>query len=177
LTLTVDIRPAIADDAQDLAAFHVRIWRETYRGVAPAEAYALLDEARRCDRWRASLSGEKPGMRTLLATLDGRIVGFVAFGPPGAEIFGDMGEVMHLYVDSALAGRGLGKRLLGLAFDGLAAAGYRRAGLAVVAENANARAFYRAQGGAEIGKFTDPGPLWRSENVLVAWTLPVARPV
>lgn len=30
-------------------------------------------------------------------------------------------------------------------------------------------AFYEAQGGRRAGAYSDPGPLWRSHNLLYAW--------
>ncbi|MCT4683102.1 MAG: hypothetical protein N4A39_05170 [Roseicyclus sp.] len=41
--------------------------------------------------------------------------------------------------------------------------------LSVVRDNRDARRFYAAMGGRETGRFTDPGPPWRSENIVVSW--------
>ena len=57
------------------------------------------------------------------------------------------------------------------ALERLTGLGHRRAALAVVEQNEAARRFYAAMGGVEVDCFTDPGPLWRSSNVLVAWEL------
>jgi ribosomal protein S18 acetylase RimI-like enzyme len=51
----------------------------------------------------------------------------------------------------------------------LAERGYAALGLGVVVGNAPAIAFYEAQGGRRAGAYTDPGPLWRSHNLLYAW--------
>jgi hypothetical protein len=58
--------------------------------------------------------------------------------------------------------------MAGLAGE-LADQGYGGCALAVVVGNERAMGFYRRLGGREIGGFTDPGPLWRSENVVFAW--------
>ncbi|WP_170317669.1 GNAT family N-acetyltransferase [Paroceanicella profunda] len=163
------LRTAGPADAADAAAFHVRIWRETYAALAPADAVAALDEARRLPQWQEALSGADPRRGTLLAERDGAIVGLVSHGPPGSAVYGALGEVKHLYVCPSCRGSGLGRRLMAHAFRALAAAGYPGAGLAVVRGNAGARAFYRALGGREARAFTDPGPLWKSDNILVVW--------
>ncbi|WP_312164905.1 hypothetical protein [Phenylobacterium sp.] len=35
--------------------------------------------------------------------------------------------------------------------------------------DAAAIAFYEALGGRRAGRFTDPGPLWRSDNIVFVW--------
>ena len=39
----------------------------------------------------------------------------------------------------------------------------------VVVGNAPAIAFYEALGGRKAGAYTDPGPMWRSENLFYVW--------
>jgi hypothetical protein len=48
-------------------------------------------------------------------------------------------------------------------------AGTRGIGLGVVVGNAPATAFYQALGAQPVGRYRDPGPLWRSDNLLCAW--------
>jgi ribosomal protein S18 acetylase RimI-like enzyme len=64
---------------------------------------------------------------------------------------------------------GVGRRLMSALTQALAVQGYEGCALAVVAGNDRAARFYRRLGGREIGRFTDPGPLWRSENIVFAW--------
>lgn len=47
--------------------------------------------------------------------------------------------------------------------------GYSGAALGVVAGNDGAVAFYQALGGRLAGRYLDPGPLWRSENLIFVW--------
>jgi hypothetical protein len=47
--------------------------------------------------------------------------------------------------------------------------GYQGAALAVVAGNHTAISFYQSLGGVCVGKATDVGPVWRSENIILAW--------
>jgi len=39
----------------------------------------------------------------------------------------------------------------------------------VVNGNDHAIAFYQHLGGQRIGRYTDPGPIWRSDNLVYAW--------
>jgi hypothetical protein len=56
-------------------------------------------------------------------------------------------------------------------------AGYNGVGLGVVAGNNPAIAFYGGMGGTRAGSYTDPGPVWRSDNYLYVWDdLPVLVP-
>ena len=51
----------------------------------------------------------------------------------------------------------------------LAAFGYSSAALGVVVGNEPAITFYRSLGGRMIGQYTDPGPIWRSDNLIFVW--------
>ena len=166
-----EIRPARADEAEALAALHVEVWRETYRDLAPPEALRLLDEARRLPFWRATLAGEDPAAGALVAAEAQGLLGLCAFAPGSHPAMAGAMEIKHLYVRRAARGGGLGARLLRETFARLRARGHAAAALAVVEGNAPARAFYAAQGGEEAGRFTDPGPLWRSATVVVRWRL------
>lgn len=84
-------------------------------------------------------------------------------------MFGARGEVRHLYIEPGLRRSGLGRWLMAELAGVIAGWGYGGLALNVVAENAPARAFYAALGGHEIGRFTDQGPVWRSENIALAW--------
>jgi ribosomal protein S18 acetylase RimI-like enzyme len=154
-------------DAARVAAFHVKVWRETYAGIAPAELFAILDVAWRLPTWQASL--RDPAQGCVLALAGAEIAGLVSYGPAGHPAFDGRGEVKHLYVDAAFRKQGVARALLGHAFGALRVQGYTRFGLAVVAQNTAARAAYAGLGGVEAGHFTDAGPTWKSDNILVVW--------
>ena len=158
-------------DLDAVAAFHVRLWRDTYRAMAPEEALAALDETRRRPTWQAVLSQPKQGQQTWVAEQQGEIVGLLAFGPPSHEAFNGAGEIKHLYVASKARRTGLGRKLLDLAFSELAKAGFSHAALAVVRDNSPAIRFYEVMGGKNIGSFTDPGPMWKSDNLVLEWMI------
>ena len=47
----IEIRTATAEEAVEIARFHVKIWRETYKDMAPEEAVRVLNEDRRLPGW------------------------------------------------------------------------------------------------------------------------------
>ncbi len=151
---------------------HVEVWRDTYGDLAPPEAIERLDEARRLPYWERVTSADVSDVGAIVAVRGEVLAGVVSFGPSSNEVFDGAAEIDHLYVRASARGTGAGRALLTTAFRQLADAGHRRAALAVVEENEAARRFYASMGGAEVGRFTDPGPLWRSSNILVAWDLP-----
>lgn len=163
------LREARPDDADAIAALHVKVWRETYRGLATPEAYAALTEEVRRERWRETLATPQVRHQTLVVEQQGRIVAFGSACAPTEPLFGDRGEVRWLHVDGEFARRGLGRRPMGALASQLRAWGYRGCALAVVEGNQPAIDFYDRLGGRRVGAFVDPGPLWRSSNLVFVW--------
>lgn len=98
-------------------------------------------------------------------------MGFIGFGPPTHPAFGTHGEIKHLYVNPTCKRQKIGQRLLRTAFRQMAEDGFATAALAVVRSNTDALAFYAKMQGVESGYFIDTGPIWKSENLIIAWTI------
>ncbi len=111
-------------------------------------------------------------IRKAVASENGRLIGLVSFGSSDNDLLEGRAEIKHLYLNGMWRGRGLGRHLVQMAFQDLALSGHTGIGLAVVEDNASARAFYKSMGGQETVVFTDPGPIWKSTNILVTWPLP-----
>ncbi|MFS7222489.1 N-acetyltransferase family protein [Rahnella inusitata] len=165
----LSLRFAKPADIDALAALHVAIWRDTYRDLAPAEAFSALDVPRRKLFWQEKFENPAAGQCILLAEVDGQLAGFTLASSSSNPEFGEMAEIKFLYVSGDFKRQGIGKRLINEASRHLAEAGYRSAGLGVVEGNEPAVRFYRALGGKEAGRYTDAGPLWRSRNIIYAW--------
>jgi ribosomal protein S18 acetylase RimI-like enzyme len=161
------LRPATPADAAAIAPFHVEIWRETYRDLAPPQIFQAMDVATRLARWQGLLAD--PTRATVVAEVDGVLAGFGLCGPPLDPIYGARGEIKNLFVGRGFARRGIGQRLMGEMAAILAARGHVGAGLGVVVGNAPAIAFYEKLGGRREGAYTDPGPMWRSDNLFYVW--------
>jgi len=146
----VELRDATPADALDIAELHVASWQVAYRGLIADEVLAGLSVPNRAAWWSRALA-TADGRHTLLATEDGTLLGFTAFGPDRATDPSD-GEVYALYLHPAAWGRGVGRALHGAALDRLRALGHRRARLWMLAGNERALRFYRLAGWTEDGR-------------------------
>lgn len=165
----IALRSAGIADAEAIARLHVAVWRQTYRDLAPREAFAALDERYRLARWQEKLACPQADQLVLLAEMGDRLVGMGAAGAPSDDAFGGRGEIKFLYVDQAVKRQGIGRRLLRHLALHLAERRYPGAALGVVEGNRAAAAFYQALGARVIGRQLDPGPIWRSHNIVMAW--------
>ncbi len=166
---SIVIRRGQPDEAEALAKLHVDVWRATYGSLAPEEARTALDETKRLPYWVGALTLRESGLGVWVAEADRTIKGVVSVGISEHEAFKSRAEIKHLYVARGAQGQGIGERLLRVALEEGNAASPAGLALAVVRQNQLARKFYKKMGGVEIAEFIDPGPLWRSENILVAW--------
>ncbi len=133
------------------------------RGFEPADAPALgaVYVAAARAGWRelfgdarlaaiAAPAGRWPppaGTTTLVAELDGRVVGFAEVRRSAdADAGPDVGELDTLYTDPAVWGRGAGRALMAAALARLAADGFTAATLWTAEANARPRAIYARAG-------------------------------
>ena len=176
-------RTAEPADAEAVAALHTDSWQRHYR-VAFTDAYLdgeVPEQQRR--RWTKRLATPDPRARTILAELDGQVVGFAH------TILGDdptWGALLdNLHVQYGLKRHGIGTRLMALTaqavLDETPESGLY---LWVLEPNTGARAFYTARGGECVERAAvepphgDPAKLkgnpfglrfaWRDPSVLVA---------
>ena len=168
--LNISFRPADIGDAQAIADCHVKVWKHTYKELAPAEVHATLDERHRGEKWREKLGSDNdPDQLVLIAMCSDRIVGIGAAGRPSERIFSERGEIKYLYVDPDFKRRGIRRELLARLARHLKMRKYEAAALSVVKGNQSAIAFYEALEGRYLGDFIDPGPVWRSHNLVYVW--------
>jgi GNAT superfamily N-acetyltransferase len=146
------IRPITEADTDAVATVHVRTWQVGYAGIVPDEHLARLDPVTNAARRRNQPA--RPDQHTLVADEDGRIAGFVSFGPYRREdqsLDAAIGELYAIYVAPEAWGRGIGRLLLDACRKGLAADGFPGMRLWVLAENVRARRFYERMGLAPDG--------------------------
>jgi len=162
-------RAAVLADAAALAHLHDKVWQRAMEPFAPAEIRAKLNEAHRLGQWTRELSTPSPGSVVLVAEREGRLVAMGAAGDARHPALGDRAEIRWLYVDVSMQRQGLGRVLIARLARHLLEQGHTGVALSVVAGNAQALAFYAALGGQEVGRYVDPGPIWKSEDVVIAW--------
>jgi len=147
----MQIRRAVIQDAEAIAAIHVRAWQEAYRGIIPDEYLRSLRSERREVMWREAL--QSADSDTWVAEDAERVLGWINTGPSrdaGADC--RAGELRALYVDPGAWRRGIGRALWREAEAALRAAKFEHVTLWVLEANRSARRFYEAIGfGADLG--------------------------
>jgi ribosomal protein S18 acetylase RimI-like enzyme len=151
----IEIRRATLADVPEMARVHVQADWDTYAPLFGAQAYRL-DTAESVRRWRQAL--ENGG--TLLVPTDGGAI--VGLGHAHAD------RIDALYLLSAYHRRGIGKAMLAQLLRALHERGVAEARLDVVAVNAQAIAFYAAQGARTVGRCINADPRGDTEDLIMA---------
>lgn len=138
----MEIRRARLEDAAAIADVHVRTWQAAYEHVFGAERLAGIDVPGR--QGLARHFATDAGHDAFVAVEDGRLVGFVATGPPGQE--GEPRELVAIYALPEAWGSTAASGLMHAALDALRDRGATAAILWVLADNPRARRFYEREG-------------------------------
>ncbi len=145
------VRQATSRDGDAIGRVQVETWRAAYAGLLPDETIAGFDVAHRQRLWREGLTRTpRPGSATLVAELDGDVVGFTSLGAASEE--DEAGEIYAIYVHPSCWGLGVGRTLIERAEDSLRRSGFRTALLWVLERNERAERFYRAAGWSQDGR-------------------------
>ena len=159
----MEIRRARLEDAAAIAAVHVRTWQAAYEHVFGAERLAGLDLAAREGLARRFATDDDQD--AFVAEDDaGRLVGFVATGPPEEE--GEERELYAIYVLPEAWGTGAGSGLMQAAVEAMRGRGAGGAILWVLDDNPRARRFYEREGWVADGS---------AESEYLGLTVPLAR--
>ena len=166
------IRPAVLNDAQEVARIRVLGWRFAYQGLVPQGYLDSLSIAEDTERMRgylsqlpqnlppnnlASVQGPNDAEKRsfMLAVRDDVVLGFCHFSAapnnadrveratPGGEM---VGRLHSLYIDPDALGQGIGHALMNHALSTFTAWGCKRAHLWVLEGNSRASSFYERQG-------------------------------
>lgn len=158
------LRNATIQDAQTIATIHVASWQAAYDGLLPEEFLDRLSVPQRAKFWRSILA-ESAG-ETWLAEENGRLLGFVNFGPCRDEDMDKetVAEIYAIYLLPEAWGKGYGRALCQQALLSLKEAGFSEVSLWVLSENEGAIAFYE-RAGFEVDDATKTGQ-W--DNVQLA---------
>jgi len=155
LTGTADasVRPAVPQDAAEIARVQVVTWRTAYHSVLPAATLDEWDAAATETRWRTAITAPPtPGHGVLVALERTTVVGFAAFGP--AELTageepdpaGPTAEVGTLLVEPRWGRRGHGSRLLAAVSDLARAGGAARLQVWLLEPDRVSAGFYESAG-------------------------------
>jgi GNAT superfamily N-acetyltransferase len=129
------VRPAVPEDANEIARIQLATWRHAYRRILPRQALDGLDEGWMADRWLTSIKAPPtPRHRVLVAVEQAQqayLVGFAASGEAdetalagdesedeaAAVLRPDVAAVTDLIVEPRWGRRGHGSRLLAASAD------------------------------------------------------------
>lgn len=161
------VRDASPQDALAVGGVHVRSWQAGYRGLFPAEFLAALRAEDRAARF-AFGSPDPAAPRTVLAVEGETVLGFATTGCSRDEDARGAGELYALYVDPPSWGRGVGRALMRHVYANLRELGVEHALLWVLAGNARAQRFYRADGWSADGARRREDP-WGIEAEVVRY--------
>jgi len=142
------IRPALPNDAAEIARVHVDSWNSSYRGLLADEFLDSLSEAGYTDRWRRVIGDG--ASRVFVVEEAGGIVGFASGGRERAGESGYEGELYAIYIVAGSQRKGHGRELVHTMAAALRATGLRDMIVWVLRDNASAREFYERLGGTYV---------------------------
>lgn len=143
------IRPADIDDAHAIGIIIVRSWQHAYSGILPADGLANLSIEERQQQWAGWLQAGGNTMQTVVAEIDGKVVGFASCGPSSDEDEADDPTIMMLYSIYLLPdskNKGIGAALLEAVEVEMIAGGAHIGSLHVLEQNTPTRDFYERHG-------------------------------
>lgn len=144
----VAVRPADRRDSASLGDVQARAWRATYGDLLPPPLLETVDADFYAERWQKALTSPPSDRhRVLVATADGRPVGFAAVEPAtDADADPDESELSVLVVDPAHRRQGHGSRLLSAVSDTCRAEGVNDLITWLFARDADGRAYLEGSG-------------------------------
>ncbi|MEO1060607.1 MAG: GNAT family N-acetyltransferase [Actinomycetota bacterium] len=129
-------RPAVPADAAAITDHHHRCWVSAFTHLLPEGAIDGLRSEVMLETWHGRLASGS-GHSTVVAVDAGRVVGHTSVR---------RNEIVTLYVHPDEQGRGIGRRLLGVAEGIVSDAGHDEAELRTVVGNDPAIGLYRSAG-------------------------------
>ncbi len=139
------VRDATEDDASRITRVRTQTWQDAYAHVFPPAQLESLAPETGLDWWRRAIVEPVPHMHTLVAEVDGALVGFSQLGQ-AREAEGDTGELFAIYVLPEASGTGVGRALMAETLSRLRGEGFAEAVLWVIEDNPRTRRFYERSG-------------------------------
>jgi GNAT superfamily N-acetyltransferase len=151
LARMANVRRATVQDADAIAAVHMRTWQAAYRGLMPDAFLDQLDIPSRAERWRRNLSSDE-GHHLVTEDPHGQVNGFCSLLPTREPDYAPNGGVIAaLYIDPSAWRTGLGAALMRAASAVARERAFGDLWLWVLEGNHNARRFYELLGFAADG--------------------------
>ncbi len=145
------VRHPRMDEAPQIAAVHVKSWKEAYSGILPDQFWNEAALQRRTESWREMLADPAHRARTRVTEVDGAVVGIAQIGPPQEEDVQVEHELLLIYLLAEHQGTGAADEMLTELLND------KSASLWVLKDNPRAIAFYRKHGFEPDGEEKDLG--------------------
>ncbi|ALK11073.1 GNAT family N-acetyltransferase [Blastochloris viridis] len=165
-TITIEIRRARTDDAQNLAEAHDEAWRAAYRGLIPGMELERLINRRGPGWWETAIGR---GSRISLIMFGDRVAGYANYGRNRAKSLPYAGEVYEIYLKPEFQGIGFGRRLFGHARRDLSTCGMASTVVWALSDNDLATGFYRSLGGRAVARSSETFGTRVLDKVAFAW--------
>ncbi len=146
-TLSIDVRPATADDAADLSQVHRQAWQYCYSGLVPHKALSLMLEKRDETWWRKATQSSAS---VLVVDVGGVIAGYATLGLNRSNTLAYDGEIYEIYMRPQYQGVGLGHALFKECRRALASLCYRGLVVWCLEDCDGAVNFFRSNGGVDM---------------------------
>lgn len=153
-TADVSVRTAWAADAATIAEVQVKVWRERYADLLPADVLDELPLDAFTVQWERSIARPKEARQRVLVALERTHVRGFAATTPAVDADANPAhdaEITEIAVEPAHRRAGHGSRLLHAAIDTVRSDGFGRATLWVSSTDDTLRDFLTAQGWAADG--------------------------
>ena len=116
--MNIIIRKAKPEEAEKIIDINIKVWKTTYKGLIPQE---IIDKVQSKDEARIEKSkiNIREKQNTIVAEVDGEIVGYQTFGQAHDKQFCNSGEIYASYILDDFQMLGLGRRMAQSAFEPL----------------------------------------------------------
>ena len=109
----VSYRMATESDINGIAELHALSWQENYRGALSDDFLNHHAYSDRMKVWQERLRNSDEAMHVIVAEYQNQIVGFVCVFLNHSKVYGTLLDNLH--VASKMEGKGIGRKLMGLA--------------------------------------------------------------
>ena len=140
------IRPAIAEDAREIAQVRVNAWRATYKGMIPDAYLAAMSVDQSAALWQRVLGAASKKASVYVAANGAEVSGFAAGNLLPEPKHGLDAELTAIYLRVDCQRAGIGRRLVAAVAAAQRAQGATGLLTWVIAANKGARAFYERLG-------------------------------
>ena len=154
--MNILIRKAKPEEAERIVDINIEVWKKTYKDLIPQDTIDFLQTKtdERVERKKKSIEEDN---NTIVALVDGKIVGFNTFGEAKDKNYAGSGEIYAGYILDDYQGLGLGRQMAIECMRELVDKGYKTF-VSKCLDGNPANEFHKSLGGIYVGQ-SDYDPL------------------